>query len=90
VSFTFQKEGVFESLYIGLAALVLMEIVHVQLSNKAGEVIVFEELGQDFVTKQILILDLETIVIFSPRNYVICARTINNFIKFNEECWNVV
>ncbi len=70
----------FEAVLI-VGAFGLVEVVHVQLSDERGEVVVFEEAGQNRFRKLVLFLDYEGLSVWRPRyNGVIFFVLIKTYV----------
>ena len=49
----------------------LVEVVHVQLAHKGGEVVVFEEKRQNAVSKFVRLPDDEALSVRAPANHMV-------------------
>jgi hypothetical protein len=62
-------------------ALGLVKIIHVQLTDKRREVVMFEILRKDRLTELVWLLDHKAIALrLNPANDGICLLIIDNFI----------
>jgi len=59
-----------------------VEVIHVELPNETGKVIVLEVFGQNLIRELVDILHNETIAVFVPGDYVICDSVTDNFVCF--------
>lgn len=82
ISLPHKEEGVLEHLVGGALSLRLVEIVHVQLPDERGEVIVFEVLREDLLTEKSSVPDDKSLTIFKPSDDVIDLFIIYDFVKF--------
>ena len=82
ISLAHQEEGVLEHLVGGALPLRLMEVVHVQLPDERGEVVVLEVLRQDLLPEQGGVPDDKALAIFEPSHDVIDLFIVHDFVKF--------
>lgn len=85
MSFILKEKRMLENLPLRALELVLVEVVHVQLSDKRWKVAVFEVLRQDNVTEVIDKHNLEAVLFFSPIDDVIVLFSIDNLIELNQK-----
>lgn len=85
-----EEEDVLEDQRVSIFHFGLVEVVHVQLSDEAAEVVVLEELRQHYVAKLLLVVDDKGFTIRRPRYRCIGSLTIHNLIEFHQESGNVV
>lgn len=63
-----------------------MKVIHVKLADERREVIVFEVLWQDLVSKSLRALDDEALTVWlEPVYNTRCCSPIDNFIELKEE-----
>lgn len=77
-----QEEGMLEHLVGGALPFRLVEVVHVQLPDERGEVIVFEVLREDLLPEESGVPDDKALPIFEPSYDVIDLFIIYDFVKF--------
>ena len=63
------------------------EVVHVQLTDEAAEVAMFEVLRQNFVTKLIHVLDNEPRAVLIPAHNIVILRVVNEVVGLCQEQW---
>lgn len=63
----------------------LVEIIHIQLADKTGEIIVLEVFGQYLIGELIYLFHCECIAFFIPGDYVIGLRIAHDVIRFHQE-----
>ena len=63
------------------------EVVHVQLTDEAAEVAMFEVLRQNFVTKLIHVLDNKPRAVLIPAHNIVILRVVNKVVGLCQEQW---
>ena len=73
----------FENLIGCTFSLGFMKVIHVQLADEGGEVVVLEVLRQDLVSKKLWTLNDEALTVWlEPVYNTRCGSPIDNFIQF--------
>lgn len=61
-----------------------MKVVHIQLSNKRGKVVVFKIFGEDFFDELVCIFYLELSAVIGPRHNTLILRVLKIIFKFKK------
>jgi hypothetical protein len=80
VLFASLEEGMPELVFV-IGALCLMEIIHIELSDEGGEVIVLKEAWQNCLRKLIKLLHNEALPVCGPRHNGIVLLVLENNIN---------
>lgn len=57
-----------------------VKIIHIELPDKRGELLMFEIFGKNLILKQFLILNNEAISVISPLDNMIILFFLENFV----------
>jgi len=81
--------GVGEHMLVGVVS-GLVEVIHIELSDEGGKVVVLEEPWQNSVCKLIRLLHYEPIPTLIPTNYTAKLGIIDNVVSFHQKARNVL
>lgn len=68
----------------------LVEVVHVELPDEGGELLVLEVLGQDLVFEEVLVLHDEAVPVVRPLNYVAVLLLLQYPVGLIDEVRNLL
>jgi hypothetical protein len=66
-----------EAMLIGIVPR-FMKVIHIQLADKRGEVVVLEVLRKDLLCKLVRLLGYEAVPIFTPTDNVVAGWVLHN------------
>lgn len=78
VLFAFQKVRMFENLLVASFDFGLVKVVHVELADEGGEVVVLKVLWQDLITELLRLLYHEAVTFFCPSDNVLSQRIVHD------------
>lgn len=85
VLFAFEKVWMFENLLVASFDFGLVKVVHVELADEGGKVVVLEVLWQDLITERLRLLYHEAITFFCPSDNVLSQRIVHDLKQFDQE-----
>ena len=85
ISLTPKKLWVHEDLTSGLHFLDKLKVIHVHLSKKRADFAIFEILWSNLLHELIAVLDVDSVALSGPRDYIISAYVLHYIVESMDE-----
>lgn len=79
-----------EHLVIAALLLELVKIIHIQLSNERGKVVMLEILWQNLIAEQIWLFYLKAVTSWSPADDVVKLLAVHDLVYLNQKRRDVI